>query len=125
MGIMIIIPNLTWFYLHVLLASVILYKDYDGTLEESLNRFEQSIGLYTPPDTTEIEYIEPPFYVPPLEQDSTGRRDSFRTAELIPWDSPNSVIQIKQDLNQSQDWFTPLAIQIWDSRESAKQRVQT
>ena len=122
MGIMIIIPNLTWFYLHVLLASVILYKDYNGTLEESLNRFEQSIGLYTPPDTTEIEYIEPPFYVPPLEQDSTGRRDSFRTAELIPWDSPNSVIQIKQDLNQSQDWFTPLAIQIWDSRLVAKQR---
>ena len=122
MGIMIIIPNLTWFYLHVLLASVILYKDYDGTLEESLNRFEQSIGLYTPPDTTEIEYIEPPFYVPPLEQDSTGRRDSFRTAELILWDSPNSVIQIKQDLNQSQDWFTPLAIQIWDSRLVAKQR---
>ena len=119
---MIIIPNLTWFYLHVLLASVILYKDYDGTLEESLNRFEQSIGLYTPPDTTEIEYIEPPFYVPPLEQDSTGRRDSFRTAELILWDSPNSVIQIKQDLNQSQDWFTPLAIQIWDSRLVAKQR---
>ena len=119
---MIIIPNLTWFYLHVLLASVILYKDYNGTLEESLNRFEQSIGLYTPPDTTEIEYIEPPFYVPPLEQDSTGRRDSFRTAELIPWDSPNSVIQIKQDLNQSQDWFTPLAIQIWDSRLVAKQR---
>jgi hypothetical protein len=119
---MIIIPNLTWFYLHVLLASIILYKDYDGTLEESLNRFEQSIGLYTPPDTTEIEYIEPPFYVPPLEQDSTGRRDSFRTAELILWDSPNSVIQIKQDLNQSQDWFTPLAIQIWDSRLVAKQR---
>ena len=122
MGIMIIIPNLTWFYLHVLLASVILYKDYNGTLEESLNRFEQSIGLYTPPDTTEIEYIEPPFYVPPLEQDSTGRRDSFRTAELILWDSPNSVIQIKQDLNQSQDWFTPLAIQIWNSRLVAKQR---
>ena len=89
--------NLTWFYLHIVLAVIILYKDYDGTLEESLNRFEQKIGLYTEPDTTETEYIEPPFYVPPLEQDSTGRRDSFRTAELIPW----------------------------DSRESAKQRVQT
>ena len=137
-----IIPSLSWFYLHIILATIILYKDYDGTLEESLNKFEQSIGLYTPPDTTETEYIDPPFYVPPLEQDSTGRRDSFRTAELIPWDSPNSVIQynsrnalvqfqyrftplaiqiwvspnsviqIKQDLNQSQDWFTPLAIQI-------------
>ncbi len=96
-----IIPSLSWFYLHIILATIILYKDYNGTLEESLNKFEQSIGLYTPPDTTETEYIDPPFYVPPLEQDSTGRRDSFRTAELIPWDSPNSVIQIKQDLNQT------------------------
>ena len=90
--------NLTWFYLHVVLATIILYKDYDGTLEESLNKFEQSIGLYTPPDTTETKYIEPPFYVPPTEQestwilppikqDSTGRRDSYRMAELILWDS--------------------------------------
>jgi len=120
-----IIPSLSWFYLHIILATIILYKDYDGTLEESLNKFEQSIGLYTPPDTTETEYIDPPFYVPPLEQDSTGRRDSFRTAELILWDSPNSVIQIKQDLNQSQDWFTPLAIQIQNSRLIAKLRVQS
>ena len=119
-----IIPSLSWFYLHIILATIILYKDYNGTLEESLNKFEQSIGLYTPPDTTETEYIDPPFYVPPLEQDSTGRRDSFRTAELIPWDSPNSVIQIKQDLNQSQDWFTPLAIQIQNSRLIAKLRIQ-
>ncbi len=120
-----IIPSLSWFYLHIILATIILYKDYNGTLEESLNKFEQSIGLYTPPDTTETEYIDPPFYVPPLEQDSTGRRDSFRTAELIPWDSPNSVIQIKQDLNQSQDWFTPLAIQIQNSRLIAKLRIQS
>ena len=120
-----IIPSLSWFYLHIILATIILYKDYNGTLEESLNKFEQSIGLYTPPDTTETEYIDPPFYVPPLEQDSTGRRDSFRTAELILWDSPNSVIQIKQDLNQSQDWFTPLAIQIQNSRLIAKLRIQS
>jgi len=95
---MVIIPSLSWFYLHILLASIILYKDYDGTLEESLNKFEQSIGLYTLPDTTETEYIDPPFYIPPseqdstwilppLEQDSTEWRDSYRTAELILWDS--------------------------------------
>ena len=90
---MVIKPNLTWFYLHIVLATIVLYKDYNGTLEESLNKFEQSIGLYTPPDTTETEYIEPPFYVPPLEQDSTGRRDSFRTAELILWDSRLVAIQ--------------------------------
>ena len=100
------IVNLTWFYFHVVLAAIILYKDYDGTLEESLNRFEQSIGLYTPPDTTEPEYIEPPFYIPPTEQDSTwilppikqdstGRRDSYRTAELILWDSRESAKQRK------------------------------
>ena len=92
------ILNSIWFYFHVVLATIILYKDYNGTLEESLNKFEQSIGLYTPPDTTETEYIEPPFYIPPTEQDSTwilppikqdstGRRDSYRMAELILWDS--------------------------------------
>ena len=83
--------NLIWFYLHIALATIVLYKDYNGTLEESLNKFEQSIGLYTPPDTTETEYIEPPFYVPPLEQDSTEWRDSYRTAELILWDSRESA----------------------------------
>jgi hypothetical protein len=48
---------------------VILVKDYNGTLEDSLDRFEKSIGLYTEPDTTDTE--TPPFYVPPTEQDST------------------------------------------------------
>jgi hypothetical protein len=48
---------------------VILVKDYNGTLEDSLDRFEKSIGLYTEPDTTNTE--SPPFYVPPTEQDST------------------------------------------------------
>jgi hypothetical protein len=48
---------------------IILVKDYNGTLEDSLDRFEKSIGLYTEPDTTNTE--TPPFYVPPTEQDST------------------------------------------------------
>ena len=48
---------------------VILVKDYNGTLEDSLDRFEKSIGLYTEPDTTDTEI--PPFYIPPTEQDST------------------------------------------------------
>jgi hypothetical protein len=61
--------NLTWFYFHCVLAMVILVKDYNGTLEDSLDRFEKSIGLYTEPDTTDTE--TPPFYVPPTEQDST------------------------------------------------------
>ena len=102
-------PNLNWFYFHILLATIVLYKDYSGTLEESLNKFEQSIGLYAPPDTTETEYIDPPFYIPPseqdstwilppLEQDSTGWRDSYRTAQLILWNSPtnyNSMVPMQ------------------------------
>ena len=61
--------NNAWFYFHVVLAVIILYKDHDGTLEDSLDRFEKSIGLYTEPDTTNTE--TPPYYIPPTEQDST------------------------------------------------------
>ena len=57
--------NLTWFYFHCVLAIIILVKDYNGTLEESLDRFEKKIGLYTEPDTTDTE--TPPYYIPPTE----------------------------------------------------------
>jgi hypothetical protein len=60
-------PNLNWFYFHILLASIIIVKDYNGTLEESLDRFEKKIGLYTEPDTT--EYEEPPYYIPPIQDE--------------------------------------------------------
>ena len=59
-------PN-TWFYFHVVLALVILIADANGTLEDSLNKFEKSIGLYTEPDTTDTE--TPPYYIPPIEED--------------------------------------------------------
>ena len=64
--------NLTWFYFHCVLALVIIYKDYNGTLEESLNNFEKSIGLYTYIDTTKEE-LDVPYYIPPIteEVDST------------------------------------------------------
>jgi|TARA_Y100000310_G_scaffold309815_1_gene354332 hypothetical protein len=61
--------NLNWFYFQCVLSLVILVKDYNGTLEESFNNFEKSIGLYMEPDTT-IDST-PPFYIPPIEQDST------------------------------------------------------
>ena len=61
--------NLTWFYFHCVIAMVILVKDYNGTLEDSLDRFEKSIGLYTEVDTTDTETA--PYYIPPTEQDST------------------------------------------------------
>ena len=61
----------TWFYFHVVLAVIILYKDHDGTLEESLNKFESKIGLYTYVDTSHREE-EVPFYIPSTsEVDST------------------------------------------------------
>ena len=59
--------NLTWFYFHCVLALVILVKDNNGTLEDSLNKFEQKIGIYTEPDTTDTE--TPPYYIPPIEED--------------------------------------------------------
>jgi len=59
--------NLTWFYFHVALALIILVKDYNGTLEGALDRFEKKIGLYTEPDTT--EYEEPPYYIPPIQDE--------------------------------------------------------
>ena len=92
------------YYLHIVACIVVLTLDYQNKLEPMVNMFEQSIGLYTPPDTIESEYIDPPFYVPPLERDSTEWRtlEANRAAELILWDSPNSVIP------------TPSAIQIWD-----------
>ena len=61
-------PNLNWFYLHIVLALIIIVKDYNGTLEGSLDRFEQKIGLYTPPpDTTDTE--EAPYYIPSIEEE--------------------------------------------------------
>lgn len=59
--------NLTWFYFHVVLAGIIIFKDYNGTLEESLNKFESKIGLYTYVDTSHRE--ETPFYIPPIEEE--------------------------------------------------------
>ena len=56
--------NLSWFYFHVVLAAIILYKDHNGTLEESLDNFEKKIGLYTYVDTTEEE-TDVPYYIPP------------------------------------------------------------
>jgi len=46
---------MTWFYLHCVVAVVILIADAKGTLEPAVNKFEEKIGIYTPPDTTEVE----------------------------------------------------------------------
>ena len=59
-------PNY-WFYLHIVLVLIVLVKDYNGTLEASLDRFEKKVGLYTERDTT--VYEEPPYYIPPIQDD--------------------------------------------------------
>ena len=61
------IMNLTWFYFHCVLAIIIFVKDYNGTLEGALDRFEKKIGLYTEVDTTYDE--TPPFYIPPKQEE--------------------------------------------------------
>jgi len=64
-----------WFYFHCVLALVILVKDYNGTLEEDLNKFELSIGIRTelPPEEGEETGDTVPYYIPPVEEkvDST------------------------------------------------------
>ena len=44
-----------WFYLHCVIAIIILISDHNGTLEDSLNKFEEKVGIYTVLDTTEID----------------------------------------------------------------------
>ena len=46
---------MSWFYLHCVVAVIILIADAKGTLEPAVNKFEEKIGIYTPPDTTATE----------------------------------------------------------------------
>ena len=62
--------NLIWFYLHCFTAVAILWADATDRLEPAFNAFEMSIGLYTPIDTADYEI--PPYYISPLETDSTN-----------------------------------------------------
>jgi hypothetical protein len=57
------------------LALIILVKDYNGTLEESLDRFEKKVGLYTEIDTT--EYEDPPYYIPPIQEEESVIDSTF------------------------------------------------
>ena len=65
-----------WFDFIVLLSAIILYKDYNGTLEEDLNKFEERIGIRTelPPDST--DNVPPPYYINPFEEET--KDDSTR-----------------------------------------------
>ena len=65
-------PDLTWFYFICVLSATVLWKDYNGTLEESLNNFEKKVGLYTYVDTTE-EDVPPPYYINPRNEEENER----------------------------------------------------
>ena len=47
---------MSWFYLHCVVAVIILIADAKGTLEPAVNKFEEKIGIYTPrQDSTKID----------------------------------------------------------------------
>ena len=47
---------MTWFYFICTLSLVILISDKKGTLEPAINKFEEKIGIYTPPlDSTKVD----------------------------------------------------------------------
>ena len=60
--------DLTWFYFICFLSATVLWKDYNGTLEESLNAFEEKIGIRTilPDDSSETKV---PYYIPPISKE--------------------------------------------------------
>ena len=48
---------MTWFYTLCVIAIAIVVADEKGTLEPTINKFEEKLGIRTelPSDTTEIE----------------------------------------------------------------------
>ena len=72
--------DLTWFYFICFLSATILWKDHNGTLEESLDNFEKKIGLYTYVDTT--EEVDAPYYIPPISEPIDS---SFILPDSLKW----------------------------------------
>ena len=67
---------MTWFYFHCVLAVVILIADYNGTLEPTLNRLEESIGIRTEVIQDTLD-TKPPYYIPPIQEgDDSGKEDN-------------------------------------------------
>ena len=63
-----------WFYFHCVLSLVILITDHNGTLEPSLNKFEESIGIRTEVVSDTID-TTPPYYIPPIEEKKDAEKD--------------------------------------------------
>ena len=51
-----------WFYVHCVLALVLIVTDANGTLEPTVNNFEKRIGIYQEP-TEEEEDIESSYFI--------------------------------------------------------------
>ncbi len=68
---------MNWFYFHCVLALIIIVKDHNGTLEDSLNKFEERIGIRTELPSDSTEYVDPPYYINPIEE---TENDSTRNA---------------------------------------------
>ena len=66
---------MTWFYFHCVLAIVILITDYNGTLEPTLNRLEESIGIRTEVVSDTID-TKPPYYIPPREEEENAKKEN-------------------------------------------------
>ena len=66
---------MTWFYFHCVLAIVILITDYNGTLEPTLNRLEESIGIRTEVVSDTID-TTPPYYIPPTEEEENAKKEN-------------------------------------------------
>ena len=53
---------MTWFYLHCVIAIVIVIADARGTLEPTIKSWEKKLGIpvyYAPKDSMEIEISDP------------------------------------------------------------------
>ena len=58
---------MNWFDFHCILGIVILIADHNGTLEQTINKFEESIGIRTETVKDTID-TTPPYYIPPIEK---------------------------------------------------------
>ena len=68
---------MTWFYLHCVIAIVIVIADARGTLEPTVKDLEQKFGIpvyYAPNDSMEVEISDPYPIQDAPEQDTFNNR---------------------------------------------------
>ena len=68
---------MTWFYLHCVIAIVIVIADARGTLEPAVKILEKKLGIpvyYTPNDSMEVEISDPYPIQDAPEQDTFNNR---------------------------------------------------